>query len=88
MENAPAPASGRGLECDKLSREGIEACFRGLMAKIIEDVGPAAGKTSSPAPFAATAWKTAQELIGCITEELVGEDIGGHHDRYIYRRDT
>ena len=45
MENAPAPASGRGLECDKLSREGIEACFRGLMGKIIEDVGPAAGKT-------------------------------------------
>jgi hypothetical protein len=45
VENAPAPASGRGLECDKLSREGIEAQFAGMMAKLIADVGPAAGKT-------------------------------------------
>ena len=42
--NAPAPASGHGLECDKLSREGIEANFAGLMAKITRDVGPATGK--------------------------------------------
>jgi hypothetical protein len=45
VENAPAPASGRGLECDKLSPVGIEANFAGMMAKLIEDVGPAAGKT-------------------------------------------
>jgi len=45
VENAPAPASGRGLECDKLSREGIEAQFAGMMAKLVADVGPAAGKT-------------------------------------------
>jgi hypothetical protein len=45
VENAPAPASGRGLECDKLSKEGIEANFDGMMAKLIADVGPAAGKT-------------------------------------------
>ena len=44
VENAPAPASGRGLECDKLSREGIEAQFAGMMAKLIADAGPAAGK--------------------------------------------
>ncbi|MGA2533761.1 MAG: glycosyl hydrolase [Candidatus Aminicenantales bacterium] len=44
VENAPAPATGRGLECDKLSREGIEAQFAGLMAKLIADAGPAAGK--------------------------------------------
>jgi hypothetical protein len=43
--NAPAPASGTGLECDKLSREGIEANFDGMMGKLITDVGPAAGKT-------------------------------------------
>ncbi len=42
---APAPASGRGLECDKLSTEGIEAQFAGMMAKLIADVGPAAGKS-------------------------------------------
>ena len=44
-ENAPAPKSGRGLECDKLSPEGIEAQFAGMMAKLVADVGPAAGKT-------------------------------------------
>jgi hypothetical protein len=45
-ENAPAPASGRGLECDKLSPEGIEAQFAGMMAKLVADVGSeAAGKT-------------------------------------------
>ena len=44
VENAPAPLSGRGLECDKLSKEGIEAQFDGMMAKLIADVGPVAGK--------------------------------------------
>lgn len=43
--NHPAPDSGSGPECDKLSREGIEAHFNGMMAKLIEDVGPAAGTT-------------------------------------------
>jgi len=43
--NHPAPASGTGLECDKLSREGIEAHFAAMMGKLIADVGPAAGKT-------------------------------------------
>jgi hypothetical protein len=45
VENAPAPASGRGLECDKLSPEGIEAQFAGMMAKLVADVGAAAGRT-------------------------------------------
>jgi hypothetical protein len=45
MENAPAPASGRGLECDKLSPKGIEANFAGMMAKLAHDVGPDADKT-------------------------------------------
>jgi hypothetical protein len=40
MENQPSPASGRGLECDKLSPAGIEANFTGMMAKLVEDVGP------------------------------------------------
>ncbi len=43
--NAPAPPSGRGLECDKLSREGVEANFNGMMAKLIADVGASAGKS-------------------------------------------
>ncbi len=45
VENAPSPASGRGLECDKLSKEGIEAQFNGMMGKLIADVGPLAGRT-------------------------------------------
>ncbi len=43
--NAPAPLTGQGLECDKLSKEGSEAAFDGLMGKLIADVGPLAGKT-------------------------------------------
>lgn len=38
-QNAPAPASGRGLECDKLSKAGIEASFNGMMALLAADTG-------------------------------------------------
>ena len=37
VKNAPAPATGAGLECDKLSKEGIEANFAGMMAKLVAD---------------------------------------------------
>jgi hypothetical protein len=40
MSNAPAPLTGCGLECDKLSREGIEANFAGMMAQLAEEAGP------------------------------------------------
>ena len=43
-ENHPAPASGCGLECDKMSREAVKAHFDGLMAKLIADAGPLAGR--------------------------------------------
>jgi hypothetical protein len=36
-DNHPAPLSGRGLECDKLSKKAAEAAFTGLMSKIIQD---------------------------------------------------
>jgi len=45
VENAPSPASGRGLECDKLSKTGIEAHFAGMMGPVIADAGRAAGRT-------------------------------------------
>ncbi len=45
VHNAPAPASGCGLECDKLSKEGIGANFNGMMNHLADDAGPAAGKT-------------------------------------------
>jgi predicted DNA-binding antitoxin AbrB/MazE fold protein len=34
-----------------------------------------------------TGWKTAERLMGCITEPLIAGDIVDNHDRYIYRRD-
>ena len=40
MKNHPAPDGGVGLECDKLSREAIDAHFAGLMEKVIADAGP------------------------------------------------
>lgn len=44
-ENHPAPQGGRGLECDKLSKDAARAMFDGLMAKLVADVGALAGKT-------------------------------------------
>ncbi|MGM0572874.1 MAG: glycosyl hydrolase [Bacteroidota bacterium] len=43
-ENHPAPESGLGLECDKMSREAVKAHFDGMLAKLIADAGPLAGK--------------------------------------------
>ena len=37
VKNSPSPATGLGLECDKLSRQGIEANFAGMMAKLAAD---------------------------------------------------
>jgi hypothetical protein len=45
VKNHPAPDGGLGLECDKLSREAVDAHFAALMGKVIADVGPLAGKT-------------------------------------------
>lgn len=36
-DNHPAPLSGRGLECDKLSKEAAEAAYAGLMSKLVQD---------------------------------------------------
>lgn len=44
-DNHPAPESGRGLECDKLSPEAVDAHFAGLMGKLVADAGPLAGRS-------------------------------------------
>ena len=44
-DNHPAPATGRGLECDKLSKQAAEAMYAGLMGKIIADSPSMPGKT-------------------------------------------
>ena len=48
-QNGPAHDSGRGLECDKLSRKGVEANFKGMMAKLAKDTGitPTSGSSTS-----------------------------------------
>jgi hypothetical protein len=43
--NHPAREGGYGLECDKLSKEAARVMFDGLMAKLVKEVGPMAGKT-------------------------------------------
>jgi hypothetical protein len=45
MNNHPAPNEGTGLECDKLSRAALDAHWGGFMQKILDDIGPLAGKT-------------------------------------------
>jgi len=42
--NHPAPQSGTGLECDKLSAEAAQAHWDGGMGKLISALGPLAGK--------------------------------------------
>lgn len=43
--NHVPPAEGEGLEVDKLSREAVTAHWEGMMALVIADAGPLAGKT-------------------------------------------
>lgn len=44
-KNHPAPEGGEGLECDKLSKAGMDAHWEGFMQKILDDAGPLAGAT-------------------------------------------
>ena len=42
--NHPAPKSGLGLECDKLSKKAAEVHWANAMEPILKDIGPLAGK--------------------------------------------
>lgn len=42
--NGTAPVSGQGLECDKMSREALEAFWAGYPAEFVKLAGPHAGK--------------------------------------------
>ena len=44
-DNHPAPLEGRGLECDKLSKEAAEGQFNGLMGALLKDSGADCVKT-------------------------------------------
>ncbi|HEV2435485.1 MAG TPA: glycosyl hydrolase [Verrucomicrobiae bacterium] len=45
VDNHPAPKEGTGLECDKLSKTALDVHWAGFMQKILDDIGPLAGKT-------------------------------------------
>ncbi|HTL71986.1 MAG TPA: glycosyl hydrolase, partial [bacterium] len=44
VDNHPAPDEGRGLECDKMSKTALDAHWDGFMQKVLDDIGPLAGK--------------------------------------------
>ena len=44
VKNHPAPAEGEGLECDKFSKAALDAHWAGFMQKVLDDIGPLAGK--------------------------------------------
>jgi hypothetical protein len=44
ITNHPAPPEATGLECDKLSRAGLDASWNGMMQPIIDRLGPLAPK--------------------------------------------
>ena len=44
VNNHPAPKEGTGLECDKLSKAALDAHWDGFMQKVLDDIGPLAGK--------------------------------------------
>ncbi|MEI6604519.1 MAG: glycosyl hydrolase, partial [Verrucomicrobiota bacterium] len=44
-DNHPSPKAGHGLECDKLSREALDAHWAGGIAPILAKAGPWVGKT-------------------------------------------
>jgi hypothetical protein len=45
VKNHPAPKEGEGLECDKFSQAALDAHWAGFMQKVLDDLGPLAGKT-------------------------------------------
>ena len=45
VKNHPAPPEGTGPECDKLSQAALDEHWNGFMQKILDDIGPLAGKT-------------------------------------------
>jgi hypothetical protein len=45
VDNHPAAIGGKGLECDKFSKTALDAHWNGFMQKVLDDIGPLAGKT-------------------------------------------
>src|SRR5665213_218344 len=61
VENHPAPEGGLGLESDKLSKEASKLAFAGLMAKVIDDSRPLAGKGKTLVSTHIDSWETGSQ---------------------------
>ncbi|MBN2506965.1 MAG: hypothetical protein JXQ71_09750 [Verrucomicrobia bacterium] len=60
-DNHPAPVDGRGLECDKLSKQAAEAHFAGLMGKIIADNQGRVGETRTLVSTHIDSWEVGSQ---------------------------
>lgn len=71
-ENHPAPESGRGLECDKLSKEGAAAMFNGLMRRLIADNKAVSGQGKTLVATHIDSWEVgSQNWTPRIREEFL-----------------
>jgi hypothetical protein len=61
VENHPAPVGGLGLESDKLSKKASDAAFAGLMAKVIADSRPLAGRGKTLVSTHIDSWETGSQ---------------------------
>lgn len=60
-DNHPAPIAGRGLECDKLSKEAADAAFAGLMEKIIGDSKSLVGERKTVVSTHIDSWEVGSQ---------------------------
>ncbi|MEI6784367.1 MAG: glycosyl hydrolase, partial [Verrucomicrobiota bacterium] len=60
-DNHPAPIDGRGLECDKLSKEAAEVAFNGLMGKVIADSRPLVGEAKTMVSTHIDSWEVGSQ---------------------------
>ena len=61
VDNHPAPASGRGLESDKLSKEATELHFNKLMGRLIAENRDLAGKDKVLVSTHIDSWETGSQ---------------------------
>ena len=60
-ENDPAPAVGRGLECDKLSKEAITFHFNQLVGKVVEKNRELAGQAKALVGVHVDSWECGEQ---------------------------
>lgn len=60
-ENDPAPAVGRGLECDKLSKEAITFHFSQLVGKVVEQNRELAGQGKALVGVHVDSWECGEQ---------------------------